>query len=102
MNEEQKKKNKMWFQALNTVLYIFLYSIAEMVIMAIMIFQILHSLIKGSPNARLQEWGRAVSRYIFEIMLYVTYCRDARPFPFRDFPSTDPLTKSEQDQFKDV
>jgi hypothetical protein len=38
-------------------------------------------------NPRLVEFAPGLSRYIYEILRYVTYESDERPFPFSDWPT---------------
>jgi len=75
-----------------------LYLLIAPVILIIMIAQALFSVITGTANANLRYLGGAVAKYVFQILEFVSYNSEIKPFPFSDFPSTnaDPGAESEQ------
>lgn len=78
-----------WMRALYIVLFAIFYSIAEIVIAVVVVFQFLMLLFTGSPNARLLDFGQGLSTYVYQVMRYLTFNSHARPFPFSDWPGAD-------------
>jgi hypothetical protein len=68
------------------ILFALIYSIAELVVGAIVLLQFGFVLITGERNAKLLELGARTSAYIYQILQYVTFNSDLRPFPFSDWP----------------
>ena len=90
--KENLKTGSTWLRGFYMVLFVIFYGIAEFVLFAAVIFQFLTVLVTREANQRLVDFGRSVSRYIYEIMLYLTYNIDERPFPFGDWPGEKNIT----------
>jgi len=103
MDEELKanlSKKSTWTRGLYMLLFAVFYSVAEVVIGAVVIFQFLFALFTGKTNARLVILGRSLSIYVYEVLLYLTFNSEDKPYPFGDWPQvqTDeklPATKTE-------
>jgi hypothetical protein len=76
-----------WMRALFMLLFAVVYSIAEIVIAFVAVFQFFCVLITGRRNARVLELGRGLSSYIYEILLFETFNSERLPFPFGDWPA---------------
>ena len=90
LNEELKehvKDSSVWKRLLFMLLFGILYSVAEVVLVAIVIFQFLTVLLTGNKNDRLLDLGGAISTYIYQVLRYLTYNCEDRPYPFSDWPS---------------
>ncbi|MDY6994493.1 MAG: DUF4389 domain-containing protein [Pseudomonadota bacterium] len=71
-----------WQRAFFMLLFaIFLY-IALIIIAAVILFQLGALLFSGKLNERLLPFGHSLSLYISEILLYLTYNSDHKPWPF--------------------
>ena len=68
---------------------ILLYVIIAPVIFVLMIVQALFVLIAGECNANLKLLGAALAQYVLQILLFISYNSELRPFPFSDFPPLD-------------
>ncbi|MFC1680322.1 DUF4389 domain-containing protein [Pseudomonadota bacterium] len=89
MDEDIKKNFKsksVWKRGLFMLLFALLYGIAEIVLVAVAVFQFGHALFTGRPNANATTFGYSVGRYIFDITKFVTFNSDERPFPFAPWP----------------
>ena len=64
---------------------VFLYLIVAPLIMVIMIAQILFTIFSGSPNLNLRDFSKILVEYIKQILEFVLYDRDKKPFPFSEF-----------------
>lgn len=71
------------------LLMAFFYQLAGTLLFFITIIQFVIALINGTPNARLVSFGRSLGSYIKQIVSYLTFASDDRPFPFSDWPAGD-------------
>lgn len=87
--------NKQWLDS-NTIdrlirgLYIVLFLVigyfSVFVVLLIAILQFLANLIFRKSNDYLLQFGRALSMYASEVIDYITYVSDVKPFPFKPWP----------------
>jgi hypothetical protein len=94
LNEDVKENvrdSSVWKRLLFMLLFGFLYSVAEVVLVAVVVFQFLFVLFTGNKNDRLLDrlldLGGEISSYIYQVLRYLTYNNDERPYPFSDWPS---------------
>lgn len=92
MNEVQEDgpgDEKPWVRILFMLLFVFIYSIAEIVLGAVVILQILFTLLNRKTNENLLVFGKQLSVFIYQVFLFLTYNTEKRPFPFDDFPEAE-------------
>ena len=65
---------------------VFLYLIIAPVILVLMVVQALFAVITGAENENLRFLGSALTVYVSQILEFVTYNSEIKPFPFSDFP----------------
>lgn len=75
-----------WLRGLYMLLFVIIYSLAELLVAALAVFQFLAVLFTGRTNPRLDQFGRGLSEYIFEIVQFFTFGREEKPFPFAAWP----------------
>jgi len=71
-----------WMRIVYMVLFGFVYSIAEVVMIAIAVVQVLFKLFTGEVNQNLLSFGKQVVKYIYNIMQFLTFITEEKPFPF--------------------
>lgn len=76
-----------WIRVLLSVLFLFVSSLLRLAVVAVFIAQALFVLITGEKNARLQSFASILRNYIYQIIGFVTFSSDERPFPFSDLPA---------------
>ena len=77
-----------WVRLLFIVLYAILFRLAELVLIVTVALQFLWTLFSGTPNASLREFGQRTGDWLRQLVHYMTYERDARPWPFgSDWPA---------------
>ena len=91
----QYEGNAGWMRVLFVAIFWVVFYLSQLVIAAVVIAQCAFTLISGSPNAQLLSFGDSLSRYVQEILRYVTFNTDQRPFPFSDFPKSDLVIPTE-------
>ena len=87
--KENIKNRSTWIRFLYMLLFVVFYSVAELVIWAVVLFQVAVNLFTGKSNERLLLFGNQLSRYVYEILLYLTYNSEDLPFPFSGWPSSN-------------
>lgn len=91
-----------WIRVLFMVGFaILLYVIIAPVIFVLMIVQALFVLITGEYNANLKYFGAAMAQYVLEILLFISYNSERRPFPFSDFPEMDAAAETTDEEAED-
>ena len=66
-----------------------LYIILMPVVIVLTIAQALFSILKGGPNPNLRYFGLALEEYIGQVVRFLSYNSELKPFPFSDFPQID-------------
>lgn len=85
--EANLKSRSTWMRLLFMLVLGAIYAISRVVVFAVVVLQFLIALFAGQPNERLSSLGHALGVYTCEIIDYLTYHADERPFPFdRDWP----------------
>lgn len=104
MSDELKENIKdqgTWMRGLYILMYAVIYSVTEIVIGLVVIIQFLFVLITHKTNEKLLALGASLSIYVYQILSYVTFNSEQRPFPFSDFPNGNsekiPLIKENQE-----
>ena len=80
------KDQSTWMRGLYIVLFTVIYSVTEIVIALIVTFQFLSVLLTRQTNDKLLSLSMNLSSYIFQILKYLTFNSNERPYPFTDFP----------------
>jgi len=97
MNDDVKthiESTETWLRLLFMVLFAVISWIAKLVLIAVVIFQFLVKLLTGDVNERALNLGGQLSTYIYQILNYLTFNTEERPFPFTDWPSGAPGAES--------
>lgn len=97
MSEELKENVKdrgVWLRLLYMLLFAVLYSVAEIVLTVVVVFQFLSVLVTGEKNAKVLALGAQLSTYAYQVFSYLTFNSETQPFPFGDWPSDKPLTEA--------
>jgi hypothetical protein len=79
--EENLKSKATWTRLLFMVICCFLVSISGFVGTFVVVLGFLWLLITGEVNRQLQEVGQSLAAYIYEIVRYLTFNTDDKPFP---------------------
>jgi len=80
-----------WIRGLFMLLFVAIYNVAAVLIGAVAILQFAWKLISGETNPRLLSFGEDLSRYFYQILRYLTFNTEEKPFPFADWPSHAPV-----------
>ncbi len=90
MSSDLKQKltrPSIWLRLVYMIVLAIAFNIAEIVIFAVVVFQFLVTLFTRKPNARMTRFGRNMARYVQQIVAFLTFATEERPFPFSPWPN---------------
>ena len=76
-----------WLRLLWMMGFSFIYSISLWVLWLIVTVQFLFVLLTNSPNKNILRASSGFRNYMVQILDFITYRSEDKPFPFSDFPS---------------
>ena len=79
--EENLKSRATWMRFLFMLISAVLLSIAGMVGTVIVVLGFFWVLFTGEVNRQIQQVGQGLASYIYEVIRYLTFNSDVRPFP---------------------
>jgi type II secretory pathway component PulF len=86
------KQSSVWVRIILMVAFAVVLYPVFLVLLVLMIVQMLFVIITGESNANLRSLGvalSALSTYIFQIVQFMSYVTDTKPFPFSGFPKAE-------------
>ncbi|MFT7388066.1 MAG: hypothetical protein ACI8VC_001310 [Candidatus Endobugula sp.] len=78
-----------WLRFVFMMLFAVIASVAAYVAAVLILIQFVFALVTGSSETRLQSFGGQLSQYLFQILQFLTYNKEQKPFPFSDWPNDD-------------
>ncbi len=78
-----------WKRIVSMLILGLAYSIAETLLVILVIAQVLFRLVNGNGNEPLQALGKQLADYLYRILLFLTFNSDYRPFPFNAWADDD-------------
>ena len=96
--KDNLKSQSTWMRVLYVLIYAIFYTIAEVVLFAVIVFQFLLKLFTAETNERLCKLGQGMSTYIYQILQYMTFNSDYHPYPFGAWPKGEPKAAKLSDQ----
>jgi hypothetical protein len=86
--ERQIERKETGIRIVLTVLFVLILRAVEVVLGVIILFQLAFALItKRAPGEQVTRLANRVIAYVTQILRYLTYQDDQKPFPFADFPA---------------
>lgn len=80
--EENLKSRSTWLRLVFMFVFYVLGSVATLVASVVVVLGFLWVLFTGDTNDQLKRTGQGIATYIAQIIEYLTYNSDVRPFPF--------------------
>ncbi len=84
-DSRQDAENKL-IRLLYIVLFYLVFGVSEIILALVTIVQSVLNLLSDGPSRSLQEFGQSLSLYIAQIVEYLSYSSDQKPYPFDDWP----------------
>jgi ubiquinone/menaquinone biosynthesis C-methylase UbiE len=96
--KENVTRRGIWLRLGFMIIFGVAFSLAELVTLAVIVFQFFTSLITRETNDRLARLGRNLARYLQQITLYMTFASEDMPFPFAPWPDEPHATASPESE----
>jgi Flp pilus assembly protein TadB len=80
--EKNLKSRPTWLRLVFMVIFYVLISVAAMVATVVVVLGFLWVLFTGDTNSQLKSTGQSLATYLSQIIRYLTFNTDERPFPF--------------------
>ena len=93
MEEQPKAERKIKGELIRGAFMLLFFVAARLVsvlVTLIALLQFLSALIARKPNDRAMLFGKGLSCYLAEIVLFLSYCTEKRPWPFSAWPEGKP------------
>lgn len=87
-DEKSYKDRNVWLRGLFMLLFVFLMGVAKFVMLVVVVLQFLLVLLTGKVNDNLLQFGKSLSVYQYQVMLFLTYNSQVQPFPMGDWPES--------------
>jgi hypothetical protein len=80
------KDKNVWMRGLYMVIFMILLGVAKFVSFIVILMQFLTVLFTAETNDKLVKFGKSLSLYQYEIMLFLTYNCEVHPYPIGEWP----------------
>lgn len=84
--KQNLKSESFWLRSLFMLLFLVVYRIVDLVVLLVAICQWWFVLITGDANTELTKFAASLARYVEQMVAYLGYHSDEKPFPFSDWP----------------
>jgi len=85
--KEHAKNVDTWVRGLFILIFGVIFYFLYVIIGLLVIFQFFTKVLTGGLNDNLLQFSRGMTRYVEQILLYITFHSEERPFPFNPWPS---------------
>ena len=80
------KSESFWLRSVFMVLFFVVYRIVDILVLLVAISQWLYVLLSGDANQGLRKFAQGLSLYVAQIINYLSYNSEEKPYPFSDWP----------------
>ncbi len=78
---------QLWIRLAYMLGFLLLLSFVRIILLLVIGGQFLTLLLTGSDNKNLRNFGQSLASWIFQIMQFLTFNSNSKPFPFDDWPN---------------
>ena len=86
LKEKLLVKDK-WLRGLFMLFFIVINHLISWLIVLIALFQFVTDLLTGKPNYKLLAFTKNLNSYLLQVVNFLTFNSDKKPFPFTNWPS---------------
>ena len=87
--KENMSNTNTWGRGLFMLLFAVIQWISKTVLVIAIIIQFGFVLITGEKNVRILTFSKELSKFLYEIFMYLTFNTETKPFPFDPWPESD-------------
>ncbi len=69
------------------IVFLLVWQVAQFILGAVVLVQLIYRLIYGAPSASLMNFGDSLSQFLAQIGRFGTFHSDQKPWPFADWPA---------------
>ena len=80
--EENIKSRSTWLRLLFMVIFYVIATVTSAVLSVVVVLGFFWVLFTGEKNSQLQQAGQVIAAYLYEIVRYLTFNTEDKPFPF--------------------
>ncbi len=91
------KDMQTWMRLPFMLLFGIIYWVVEIILIAVILFQFLFKLFSGNTNDRALSLGGQLSTFVYQMLNFLTFNTEERPYPFSDWPSAKAEDKSAEE-----
>jgi len=84
-NGSTDNKQKL-LKGLYLILFLAIGYVSVFIIIVVTILQFVLDFILKTPNKNLMDFAKSLSSYVYEIICFLTYVSEKKPFPFTPWP----------------
>jgi len=99
---ENLKAPGKWIRLFFMVIFMFVSRFVRLGLVLMAALQFLIMLFTNKLNDNLLNFSKSLSAYLYDIMLFLTYASEERPFPFAKWSNQSDMTKREKSTLKKV
>jgi len=86
--KEHAKDVDVWIRGLFILVFGVLFYFLFWIILLLVLFQFVTKVITSKLNEQLMQFSNGLTQYAFQILNYMTFQSEERPFPFSPWPGT--------------
>ena len=68
-------------------LFVVVWRVAELVLLATVLVQLVYRLFRGRPHVEVMNFGDSLSQYLAQMGRFASFHSDEKPWPFADWPA---------------
>ena len=88
--EENIKSRSTWLRLLFMIVFYVLATVTSAVLSVVVVLGFFWVLFTGEKNRQLQQAGQVIAAYLYELVRFLTFNTEDKPFPFgNELPSAD-------------
>jgi hypothetical protein len=87
--KDNLKSESFWLRSLFMLLFFIVYRIVDLVVLLVAVCQWFYVLLTGDANTSLSRFSSGLAMYVAQIIRYLSYSSEEKPFPFSDWPAAN-------------
>ncbi|AMO56726.1 DUF4389 domain-containing protein [Endozoicomonas montiporae] len=95
------KSESRWLRLLFMMFYLVAGYFAGVLVLIVAMVQMVTGFVSGAPNTRLLMFSKSLNCYLFQVLEFLTYNAEDKPFPFSDWPEHADCSKHESNTGSD-
>jgi len=80
--ESNVKSRSTWLRLVFMLVIFVIYAVSRFVVLAVVVLQFLWVLFTAETNKQLGELGQSLATFTYQVIRYLSFNSDERPFPF--------------------